>query len=113
MQIAILYSNFVIKMWCLLSFHAVSAIITVIGLAIALGVRSSQPQASSQTGPTTGPTTPPDSGSNTCLTQECIQLAAQITSAMNQSVDPCQDFYQFSCGNWGQRNLIPPGKFHY
>ena len=82
-----------------LSFHAVSAIIAVIGLAIALGVQSSQTQAS-----------PPDSGSSTCLTQGCVQLAAEITSAMNQSVDPCQDFFQFSCGNWGQRNLIPPGK---
>ena len=92
--------------------RAVLAIIATIVLAIVLGVQSSQPQA--QAGPTTSPTaTPPDSGSSTCLTQGCVQLAAQITSAMNQSVDPCEDFYQFSCGNWGQRNLIPPGKFQY
>jgi hypothetical protein len=95
--------------------YIVSAIIAVIGLAIALGVRSSQSQASGQTNPTMAPTmgpttSSPDSGSSTCLTQGCVQLAAQITSAMNQSVDPCQDFYQFSCGNWGQRNLIRPGK---
>ena len=77
----------------------VSAIIAVIGLAIALGVQSSQSQSQSQ-----------DSGSDTCTTQGCVQLAAQISSAMNQSVDPCQNFYQFSCGNWGQRNLIPPGE---
>ena len=61
--------------------------------------------------PTGGPTmSPTDSGPDTCTTQGCVQLAAQISSAMNQSVDPCQNFYQFSCGNWGQRNLIPPGE---
>lgn len=76
--------------------------ITTVALAIALGVRNSMSQPQAQTG-----TTSPDS--NVCLTEGCIQLAAQMTSAMNQSVDPCEDFYQFSCGRWGQSNLIPPG----
>ena len=84
--------------WSCLTFYAVSAIIAVIGLAITLGVRSSQSQSM-----------PQDSGSDTCTTQGCIQLAAQISSAMNQSVDPCEDFYNFTCGNWGQQNPIPPG----
>lgn len=77
---------------------AISATITTIALGITLGVRSS-----AQTGPSTS------QDSNTCLTQGCIQLAAQMTAAMNESVDPCEDFYQFSCGNWGQNNFIPPG----
>ena len=84
----------------------VSAIITTIALAIALGVRSSE---SSQTAQAPSPT-PPDSEPSICLTRGCVQLAAEMTAAMNQSVDPCEDFYQFSCGNWGQRNMIPPGK---
>ena len=86
--------------------HAVSAIITVIGLAIALGVRSSQSQSQPSGGPTMSPT---DSGPEVCLTQGCIQLAAHMTAAMNQSVDPCEDFYEFTCGNWGQRNFTPAG----
>src|SRR5438067_3237708 len=29
-------------------------------------------------------------------------------NAMDKSADPCADFYQYSCGGWMKRNLIPP-----
>jgi endothelin-converting enzyme/putative endopeptidase len=29
-------------------------------------------------------------------------------SAMDRNVDPCVDFYTYSCGGWIKKNPIPP-----
>ena len=35
-----------------------------------------------------------------CQTQPCIAVADEISSFMDLTADPCQDFFQFSCGGY-------------
>ena len=44
-----------------------------------------------------------------CLTPACIQLSASIYAGMNRSINPCEDFYEFTCGRWIKTNVIPKG----
>ena len=66
----------------------------VIGLAVALGVTLNNKSDVSEV----------------CTTRQCAETAAFILQGLNESVDPCEDFYQFSCGNWMRSNNVDPGE---
>ncbi|XP_042900690.1 neprilysin-1 isoform X2 [Parasteatoda tepidariorum] len=44
---------------------------------------------------------------NICLTEECVKTAASLLNAMDQSSDPCEDFFQYACGTWNKLHMIP------
>ncbi|XP_070560657.1 neprilysin-1-like [Ptychodera flava] len=48
-----------------------------------------------------------------CLTDHCIQIAEDMRSRMDLSVDPCDDFYDYACGTWVKNNEIPKEKSRY
>jgi hypothetical protein len=50
-----------------------------------------------------------NSTNSLCLTPSCIEVSYSLFSGMNQSVDPCEDFHEFTCGRWIRTNIIPKG----
>ncbi|XP_066144511.1 endothelin-converting enzyme homolog isoform X2 [Euwallacea fornicatus] len=45
-----------------------------------------------------------------CLNASCIITASRVLSAMDFSIDPCEDFYGYSCNKWVNANPAPDGK---
>uniref|UniRef100_A0A674BEU5 Membrane metalloendopeptidase like 1 n=1 Tax=Salmo trutta TaxID=8032 RepID=A0A674BEU5_SALTR len=45
--------------------------------------------------------------SNVCTTPECVTAAARLLQNMDATVEPCQNFYQYACGGWLERHVIP------
>ncbi|CAL8117982.1 unnamed protein product [Orchesella dallaii] len=43
-----------------------------------------------------------------CLTEGCLDAALDLLNAINMTVDPCKDFFQYSCGRWLTNNPVPP-----
>lgn len=43
---------------------------------------------------------------NICLTKACVKASSNILDRIDTSIDPCEDFYQFSCGKFLQNAVI-------
>jgi membrane metallo-endopeptidase-like protein 1 len=53
---------------------------------------------------------PEESKNEVCLTPGCIHTASTVLKYMDPTVDPCDDFYQFTCGNFLKTTNIPDDK---
>lgn len=45
-----------------------------------------------------------------CEERDCIYAASEVLSKMDENVDPCDDFYRFTCGNYIDKTIIPDDK---
>lgn len=51
--------------------------------------------------------------SNLCLTPDCIKTAARMLESIDNSIDPCEDFFEYACGTWNRLNAIPDDTPNY
>ena len=47
---------------------------------------------------------------NICLSEACIASSHRLFKNIDLSIDPCQDFYKYSCGNYIKEAVIPDDK---
>ncbi|KAI9282166.1 hypothetical protein BY458DRAFT_497397 [Sporodiniella umbellata] len=81
------------------SFFIVLCILT--GLYVQSVVEKQQPPLKEPLPPLENKTDP------VCLTPECILTASQILQDIDINLDPCDNFYQFTCNQWQTRHPIP------
>uniref|UniRef100_A0A8C8YHF5 Membrane metalloendopeptidase like 1 n=1 Tax=Prolemur simus TaxID=1328070 RepID=A0A8C8YHF5_PROSS len=48
-----------------------------------------------------------------CTSPGCVMAAARILQNMDPSKEPCDDFYQYACGGWLRRHVIPETNSRY
>uniref|UniRef100_A0A8C6T4I0 Neprilysin n=1 Tax=Neogobius melanostomus TaxID=47308 RepID=A0A8C6T4I0_9GOBI len=48
-----------------------------------------------------------------CTTADCTQSASRLLENMDATVDPCDNFYQYACGGWLKKNIIPESTSRY
>ncbi|XP_065358799.1 endothelin-converting enzyme 2 [Calliphora vicina] len=45
--------------------------------------------------------------STICRSNECLRTASSLIYSMDEETDPCEDFYQFTCGRWSDEHPRP------
>jgi len=79
------------------------ATVLALGFLVGLIVLSSQ-QSGSNPDPASAQS---DADGELCLTEGCVGASHMLLQNMDRQADPCQDFYQFSCGGFIEKTVIP------
>ncbi|CAO2590223.1 Membrane metallo-endopeptidase-like 1 [Lemmus lemmus] len=55
----------------------------------------------------------PPQKNEVCVTPGCVMAAARILQNMDNSQEPCDNFYQYACGGWLRHHVIPETNSRY
>jgi len=45
-----------------------------------------------------------------CQTEECREVSKRVISSLDESINPCEDFYHFTCGGWIKNHPLESGQ---
>nr|XP_034338182.1 neprilysin-1-like [Crassostrea gigas] len=96
-----------IRIFCLMVLALVAIIAVSVALAVVV-IRNKENDDDSVILPST--TADPNlisSKREVCISQECILAASNLINSIDPKADPCNDFYQFACGKWRKKQVIP------
>ncbi|XP_072047746.1 membrane metallo-endopeptidase-like 1 [Amphiura filiformis] len=48
-----------------------------------------------------------------CSTPHCVATAGKMLQNIDSSIDPCDNFFEFACGGWMKRKVIPEDRSSY
>ena len=91
---------------CLLISTCVLTVLLIISIGVIIGLSVNHVRLVKEAEENDNTT---NTTSSSCDSPSCVQLAAVVMRNMNPNVDPCEDFYNYSCGGWVARNAIPSG----
>ncbi|XP_061197808.1 neprilysin-1-like isoform X2 [Saccostrea echinata] len=106
------------RLYCLLVLALAAIIAVSVALAVVVIQREKDddtPSVKSKTGANkqNPDTTNPDIITirrEVCNSPECVRAASSLLDAIDTSVDPCDDFFQYACGLYRKKQVIPEDK---
>ncbi|XP_028401827.1 neprilysin-4-like [Dendronephthya gigantea] len=54
-----------------------------------------------------------DKNAKVCTHEHCRRVSDEILRSINVSVNPCDNFFQYSCGSWIKNHTIPKGRTQF
>ena len=87
---------------------AVVSVVALVGCLVLIAIVATNSSSSSDSSNNGGVSSAQVAQDTLCLEAPCLRGAAYAVSNMNMTVKPCEDFFQYACGNYPSNNPLNP-----